>query len=135
MSAACVWRLEAILDLSAELYNPLSPVVCCDGSPYPLGSARRPPRPVAPGPPLRYDDEERREGTCPVCMCFEPRQGWRPRTVTDRRTTQDVAHGMTDLVESQFPTAAVISVASDHLNTHPPGALEATFPPANACRS
>jgi hypothetical protein len=65
---------------------------------------------------------------------FEPLQGWRHVTVTARRTTQDFAHCIQDLVGVQFPRATVISVVLDHLNTHTPAALYATFPPAEACR-
>jgi hypothetical protein len=67
-------------------------------------------------------------------MCFAPLQGWRHVKVTDRRTAQDGAHGMKDLGDIHCPTAAVVSVVLDHLHTHTPAALYATFPPAEACR-
>jgi phage baseplate assembly protein W len=67
-------------------------------------------------------------------MFFEPLQGWRHIKVTDRRTAQDFACSMRDLVDTHFPRAAVISVVLDNLNTHTPAALYATFPPAEACR-
>jgi hypothetical protein len=41
---------------------------------------------------------------------------------------------MRDLVDSHVPKAAVISGGLDHLNTHTPAALYATFPPAEAYR-
>jgi DDE superfamily endonuclease len=126
--------MEDILDLYAELYDPLYPVVCFDESPYQLVSEVRQPLPGAPGQPVRYDYEYRREGTCNLFMFFEPLQGWRHIKVTDRRTTQDFAHCMRELVDIHFPKAAVISVVLDNLNTHTPGALYATFPPAEACR-
>jgi hypothetical protein len=126
--------MEDILDLYAELYDPLYPLVCFDESPYQLISEVRQPLPAAPGQPGRYDYEYRREGTCNLFMFFEPLQGWRHVKVTDRRTTQDFAHCMRDLVDIHFPQAAVISVVLDNLNTHTPAALYATFPPAEACR-
>jgi hypothetical protein len=129
-----VWHMEDVLDLYAELYDPLYPVVCFDESPDQLVSEVRQPLPAAPGQPVRYDYEYRREGTCNLCMFFEPLQGWRHIKVTDRRTTQDFAHCMKDLVDIHFPKAAVISVVLANLNTHTPGALYATFPPAEACR-
>jgi hypothetical protein len=67
-------------------------------------------------------------------MFFEPLQGWRHMKVTDRRTAQDVAYCLQDLVDVHFPQATVISVVLDNLNTHTPAALSATFPPAEACR-
>jgi hypothetical protein len=126
--------MEAILDRYAEPDDPLYPLVGFDESPDHLGSAGRPPLPVAPGQPVRYDDAYRRQGTCHLCMCVEPLQGWRQVKGTDRRTTQDFAYWMRDLVDSHFPRAAVISVVWDHLNPHPPAALYATCPPAEACR-
>jgi hypothetical protein len=126
--------MEDILDLYAEPYDPQYPVVCFDESPCQLVSEVRPPLPVRPGQPARYDYEYRREGTCNLFMCFEPLQGWRHVKVTARRTTQDFAHCMQDLVDVHFPQATVISVVLDNLNTHTPAALYATFPPAEACR-
>jgi hypothetical protein len=54
--------------------------------------------------------------------------------VTDRRTAQDFAYCMQDLVDVHLPEATVISVVLDHLNTHTPAALYATFAPTEACR-
>jgi DDE superfamily endonuclease len=126
--------MEDILDLYAEPYDPQYPLVCFDESPYQLLSEVRHPLLVTPGQPVRYDYEYRREGTCNLFMCFEPLQGWRHVKVTDRRTAQDFAQCMQDLVDVHFPQAAVISVVLDNLNTHTPAALYATFPPAEACR-
>jgi hypothetical protein len=41
---------------------------------------------------------------------------------------------MKDLVDIHCPQATVVGVVLDHLNTHTPTALYATFPPAEACR-
>jgi hypothetical protein len=126
--------MEDILDLYAEPYDSSYPLVCFDESPYQLVSEVRQPLPVAPGQPVRYDYEYRREGTCNLFLFFEPLQGWRHVKVTDRRTAQDFAYCMRDLVDVHFPQAVVIRVVLDNLNTHTPAALYATFPPAEACR-
>jgi DDE superfamily endonuclease len=126
--------MEDVLDLYAEPDDPQYPLVCFDESPYQLVSEVRQPLPSVPGRPVRYDYEYRREGTCNLFMCFEPLRGWRHVKVTDRRTAQDFAHCMKDLVDIHFPTAAVVSVVLDDLNTHTPAALYATFPPAEAWR-
>ena len=126
--------MEDVLDLYAEPSDPQYPVVCFDESPYQLVNEVRHPVPVRPGQPARYDYEYRREGTCNLFMFFEPLQGWRHMKVTDRRTAQDFAYCMQDLVDVHFPQATVISVVLDNLNTHTPAALYATFPPAEACR-
>jgi DDE superfamily endonuclease len=126
--------MEDVLDLYAEPSDPQYPVVCFDESPYQLVSEVRQPLPVHPGQPARYDYEYRREGACNLFMFFEPLQGWRHVKVTDRRTAQDFAYCMQDLVDVHFPQATVVSVVLDNLNTHTPAALYATFPPAEACR-
>jgi hypothetical protein len=126
--------MEDILDLYAEPYDAQYPLVCFDESPYQLVSEVREPLPALPGHPVRYDYEYRREGSCNLFMFLEPLQGWRHVKVTDRRTAQDFAYCMQDLVDLHFPQATVISVVLDNLNTHTPAALYATFPPAEACR-
>jgi hypothetical protein len=126
--------MEDVLDLYAEPSEPQYPVGCFDESPDQLVSEVRQPLPVRPGQPARYDDAYRREGACTLCMFFEPLQGWRHVNVTDRRTAQDFAYCRQDLVDVHCPQATVISGVLDHLNTHPPAALYATFPPAEACR-
>jgi hypothetical protein len=69
-----------------------------------------------------------------VFMFVQPLGGWRHVKVTDRRTAQDFAHCMKDLVDSHFPQATLISVVLDNLNTHTPAALYETFAPAEARR-
>ncbi len=126
--------MEDLLALSAEPYDPRYPVVCFDESPYQMIREVRQPLPMIPGHPVRYDDEYRREGTCNLCMVFQPLQGWRHVKVTNRRTAKDFAHCMRDLVDVHFPKAAVIRVVLDNLNTHTPAALYEAFPPAEARR-
>jgi len=126
--------MEDVLDLYAEPEEPQYPVVCFDESPYQLISEVRQPVPAAPGQSVRYDYEYRREGTCNLFMFVQPLVGWRHVKVTDRRTAQDFAHCMKDLVDSHFPQATLISVVLDNLNTHTPAALYETFTPAEARR-
>jgi DDE superfamily endonuclease len=126
--------MEDVLDLYTEPYDRRYPVVCFDESPYQLVSEVRQPVLAAPGPPVRYDYEYRREGTCHLFMCLQPLGGWRHVKVTDRRTAQDFAHGMKDLVDSHVPQATLISVVLDNLNTHSPAAWYDTLTPAEARR-
>jgi hypothetical protein len=126
--------MEDILDLYAEPYDRRYPLVCFDEKLYQMVRETRQALPVRPGQPRRYDYEYHREGTCNLFMYFEPLRGWRHVEVTDRRTAQDFAACMKDLVDVHFPEAAVISVVLGNLNTHSPAALYATFPPAEACR-
>jgi hypothetical protein len=126
--------MEDLLELYAEPYDALYPVVCFDESPYQLGSETRQPLPLAPGRSARYDYEDRREGTCNLFMFFQPLAGWRHVEVTERRTAQDFARCMKALVDEYFPQAELISVVLDNLNPHTPAALYETFPPAEARR-
>jgi transposase len=134
VSAEFVWRMEDILALYAEPYDPQYPVVCVDESPYQLIGETRQPLPILPGHIARYDYEYRRMGTCNLFMLFQPLQGWRHVKVTDRRTAKDFAHCLRELVDVHFPKAVVISVVMDNLNTHTPAALYEAFPPAEARR-
>jgi hypothetical protein len=54
--------------------------------------------------------------------------------VTDRRTNQDFAHCLRDLVDVHYPGAPVIRVVLDNLSTHSAGALYAAFPAPEAHR-
>ena len=53
-------------------------------------------------------------------------------TVTERRTAQDYAVRLRELVD--FPDAERIRVVQDNLSTHTPGSLYETFPAAEAHR-
>ena len=77
MSSEFVWRMEDLLDLYAEPYNPTAPVVCLDERPVQLLSDVIDPLPAQPGHKRRYDYEYHREGSCNVFMMFQPLRGWR----------------------------------------------------------
>ena len=74
-SAAFVWRMEQILDLYEEPYDPLRPVVCFDERPCQLIGDVRDPLPMKPGTIERFDSEYERGGLCWVLMSFEPLGG------------------------------------------------------------
>jgi hypothetical protein len=126
--------MEDLLDLYAEDFDPLRPVVCFDELPYQLVAETCLPLPLRPGKPLRYDYEYRRNGTCNLFMFFQPLVGWRHVEVTERRTKRDFAYQMKDLVDIHFPQAEVIRVVLDNLNTHSPAALYEVFEPQEARR-
>jgi hypothetical protein len=126
--------MEDLLDLYAEPFDPAYPVICFDEIPYQLVSETRLPLPVQNGKPLRYDFEYRREGTCNLFMFLQPLAGWRHIKVTERRTKQDFAGCMHDLVETHFPDAEKIRVVVDNLNTHSPAAFYEAYPAEQARR-
>jgi hypothetical protein len=126
--------MEDLLDLYAEDFDPLRPVVCFDELPYQLVAETRLPLPLQPGKPLRYDYEYRRNGTCNLFVFFQPLAGWRHVEVTEQRTKRDFAYRMKDLVDVHFPQAEVIRMVLDNLNTHSPAALYEVFEPQEARR-
>lgn len=134
MDTEFVWRMEDILDLYAEGYDPIRPLICFDEFPYQLVAEKRLPLPMKPGKPTRYDYEYRRMGTCNLFMFFQPQAGWRHVEVTKQRTKQDFAHSIKDLVDNHFPEAEVVRVVLDNLNTHTPAALYEVFAPEEARR-
>ena len=134
MGADFVWHMEEVLDLYAEAEDPQRPRVCFDEMPYQMISETRVPVPMQAGQAERYDYEYHREGTCNLFLFFNPFAGKRRIKVTQRRTKQDFAHCMKELVDEMYPDAAVIRVILDQLNTHSKAALYETFEPEEARR-
>ena len=123
-----------MLDLYAERHDPKRPVVCFDESPHQLIGEVHQPIPAAPGQPERYDCEYRRNGTVNLFVFLDAHRPWRRVKVTERRTAQDFAACMRDLVDLHYPQADVVRVVLDNLSTHSPGALYEAFPAPEAHR-
>jgi hypothetical protein len=126
-SAAFVWRMEEILDLYEEPYDPLRPVVCFDERPCQLIGDVRDPLPMKPGSIECFDSEYERGGVCWVLMSFEPLGGWRELVVTERRRKREFALAMRRLAEEQYPNAEKIRVVMDNLSTHSGAAFYENF--------
>jgi transposase len=129
-----VARMEDVLDLYAELPDPARPVVCLDESPVQLIGEVREPIAAAPGQIERVDYEYRRCGTVNLFVVMDVHRPWRKVTVTERRTAQDYAERLRELVDVDFPGATCIRVVQDNLSTHTPGSLYETFPAPEAHR-
>ena len=129
-----VARMEDVLDLYAELPDPARPVICLDESPVQLIGEVREPIAAAPGQIERVDYEYRRNGTLNLFVAVDAHRPWRKVSVTERRTAQDYAERLRELVDVDFPEAACIRVVQDNLSTHTPGALYETFPAPEAHR-
>jgi transposase len=129
-----VARMEDVLDLYAEVPDPMQPVVCFDESPVQLIGETRPPLPATPGQIERVDYEYRRCGTVNLFVFLDAHRPWRKVNVTDRRTAKDFAVCMRELVDVDFPQAERIRVVMDNLSTHTPGALYEAFPATEAHR-
>jgi len=129
-----VARMEDVLELYAEAPDPTRPVVCFDESPIQLIGEVRQPITAKPGQIERYDCEYRRKGTLNLFIFLDAHRPWRKVKVTDRRTNQDFAHRMRELVDKHYPHAPVVRVVLDNLSTHSAGAIYDTFPAPEARR-
>ena len=135
-NAQFVWRMEALLDLYEEPYDPLRPVICFDERPCQLLEDVRDPLPMqeAAGTLRRLDYEYRRGGICYVHMAFEALTGWRRVMVSERRTKREIAQEVRQLAEELYPDAEKIRLVCDNLSTHSPAAFYEIFPPEQARR-
>ena len=127
-AAAFVWRMEEVLDLYEEPYDPSRPLICFDERPCQLIGDVRDPLPMKPGCIERFDSEYERGGVCWVLMSFEPLSGWRELVVTERRRKQEFALAMRRLAEEHYPRAEKIRVVLDNLSTHTGAAFYESFP-------
>ena len=102
--------MEDVLEVYRCPPNDRCPVVCVDETGKQLVSETRVPLAPAPGQPVRYDYEYRRQGVCNLFMMAAPQQGRTtdhdersrpsgctyppPNTAGDRTgRTKDVGHG------------------------------------------
>jgi len=146
IDGAYVARMEDVLDLracpraghrpdpGAEPPDPARPVVCLDESPVQLIGEVRQPIAAAPGQVERVDYEYRRCGTVNLFVAVDAHRPWRKVSVTQKRTAQDYAERLRELVDVDYPGATCIRVVQDNLSTHTPGALYEAFPAPEAHR-
>jgi len=94
----------------------------------------RAPLAASPGKPARYDAEYVRHGVANIFLFSEPLSGKRQVRVTARRTRQDWAHAVRELVDATYADATRVVLVMDNLNIHSPASLYAAFPPEEAKR-
>lgn len=126
--------MEDVLEVYRRAYDPHRPVVCFDETSRQLLGHARAPQPPAPGRAARVDYEYQRAGTANVFLSFEPLAGWRHAAATERRTRQDWAQQIQELLDGRYAAAEKVVLVMDNLNTHTPGSLYQTFGPAEARR-
>ena len=126
--------MEEVLDVYTRPYDPKRPMVCMDETSKQLIGETRLPLPARRGQLQRYDYEYVRHGVSNLFMLFEPLQARRYVKVTDRRTSQDWAQLMRQLVDEHYPEAEVVTLVLDNLNTHTSASLYQTFEPGEARR-
>jgi len=119
-------RMEDLLNLYARPFNKKEPVVCFDEKSKQLLADSRTGKGVMPGKIAIRDYEYVREGTANIFVAIEPKAGKRLTEVTRRRTKQDYAIFIKNLVE-KYPHAKTIHLVQDNLNTHNEGSLIVAF--------
>ena len=124
--------MEALLDLYCLPYDPFCPLICMDEKPYQLLAERREPIPMKPGSKKKIDNEYERMGTCSIFVMTEPLTGWCYTHARNRRTAEDWAYEIRDLLTVHFPNAPKIRLVLDNLNTHVLASLYKVFPPKEA---
>lgn len=129
-----VYRMEDVLSVYQRPYDPRRPLICMDETSQQLVGELRDPLPVAPNYPARYDAEYVRHGVANLFLFSEPLRGKRYVRVTERRTKQDWAQVLRELIEERYADAERIVLVMDNLNTHTPASFYATFPPDVAKR-
>jgi hypothetical protein len=126
-----VAQMERVLDVYKRPYDPRRPVVCMDESPRQLIRETRVPVAARPGAVARHDYEYERCGVCNVFMAVEALAGRRVTRITARKARTDWAAFLQEIAV-QYGAAEKITLVMDNLNTHTPGSLYETFPPATA---
>lgn len=126
-SARFVWRMEEVLDLYEEPYDPKRPVVCFDERPCQLLAEVREPLGPGVGRPQRRDHEYHRRGMAHLFVAFEPLTGWRAVEVRQRRRGREFADFMRYLAEDLYPEAEKIRLVVDNLNIHIPASFYEAF--------
>lgn len=132
IDAEYVWRMEDVLELYADPFDVMQPVICFDETPCQLIEESRSPIPIKPGQPLRQDYEYKRKGTANIFLSVQPLAGWRHVKITAQRTRDDFVCYMLDLATVHFPNADKIHVVLDNLNTHSPSTLYEILSPQEA---
>ena len=110
-------RMEDIISLCLEPYDPLRPVICLDEKSKQLLADSRPSLPRLPGKTAVQDYEYVRKGTRNIFVAVEPKGGRHHTQVTARRKKEDYAQFLEMLIE-RYPRAKQLRIVQDNLNIH-----------------
>ncbi len=126
--------MEQVLDVYALPPDDEHPLVAMDEAAKQLLGSVAEPLPMKSGTPKREDYHYTRGGVRSIFMFFAPHLGWRRVAGSVRRTRQDWARQIKQLVDDDFPAAKSIRLVCDNLNTHCIASLYETFPAEEAHR-
>jgi hypothetical protein len=126
--------MENVLEVYKRPYDPQHPVICMDETSKQLVKETRLGQPAVPGRSERFDYEYERNGTANVFLFCEPLGGWRRANITERRTKQDWAGQVRELLDVDYRRARRVTLVMDNLNTHALASLYEAFEPKEARR-
>ena len=112
-----VAKMEDVLQVYEQPYDPQQPVVCVDEKPVTLRADVRPTRLAAPGREARRDNEYKRCGTANVFCAVEPKAGRHFTFATPDRSGFQFAQVLFRLALA-YPEAESIHLVMDNLNIH-----------------
>jgi hypothetical protein len=121
-------KMEDVLEVYEQPWNPEEPVVCLDEKPVTLHADVRPPSPAMPGREARRDNEYERCGTANVFCAVEPKAGRHFTFATPDRSGFEFAQVAAEIA-LQYPDARTIHLVVDNLNIHRQKSLTDVYGP------
>jgi hypothetical protein len=121
-----ITKMEDVLEVYEQPYDPDQPVVCLDEKSIPLHGDVGPTSPAAPGREARRDNEYERCGTANVFCAVEPKAGRHFPFPTRDRSGFELAQVVVSLA-LQYPTVKTIHLVMDNLNLHSRKSLSDVF--------
>ncbi len=117
LTSRFIAQMEQILWLYARPYDPFQPVVCYDERPCFLIGDVMQPIAMQPGHVRKEHYAYEKHGSCSLLAAIEPLTGRRLAQVHSRRTKREFTTFFQALAAA-YPTANIIRVVLDNLNTH-----------------
>jgi len=121
-----ITKMEDVLEVYEQPYDPQEPVVCLDEKPVTLHADVRPASLAKPGREARRDNEYKRCGTANVFCAVEPKAGRHFTFATPDRSGFEFAQVAVALALA-CPAAKNIHLVMDNLNIHSRKSLTYVF--------
>ena len=131
LDALFLARMEAILALYAEPYDPENPVLCFDERPCYLIGETIAPLPMMTAKVAKEHYAYEKNGSCALLAAIEPLTGRRLALVRRQRTKKEYGEFCQALVLA-WPQAKKIRLVQDNLNTHNASAFYENLPAEEA---
>jgi hypothetical protein len=126
--------MEDVLAVYTRPFDERFPQLCMDEGCKQLVRSKREALPMRPGQAACEDYEYEPQGWCNVFVVCEPLGGRRFLQVYERRTKEEWASFMREVIDEQYPQAEKIILVMDNLNTHTTASFYEVFTPEEAFR-